>query len=766
MYARLKRRVALLGIIGAFFGVEPTRAQQWPAQADNLVLDAPIHRWDEAIPLGNGLVGCLFWGGGREIRLSLDRGDLWDERTNGPKEWWKTETYKKGGPMWEKAYHGATPTKLPAGAVFITLAGNDSIVKFELDKYTATGIGTLRSGKQIRVFVSAAEQLIMLQTDDTLQRVEVLDPVAVSARMRGGSAGPDSHSVNALGYPAAENGREQAGGAECLWYRQPAAAGLSYAAVCAQKRSGHGTLMAITVGASNDGARWLEDAQGRCRQALKQGYALKAKAHAAWWSKFWAQSRLDIPDDAARRYYSFARYLYGAGSRPDAPPMPLQGVWTAATGSLPPWKGDYHSDLNTQMTYMAYQVAGHFEEGSSYLNYLWNKRLQWRQFAKDFYETDGLSVPGVMSLGGQPLGGWAAYSLSSVMTSWNAHLFYLHWLYTADDKFLRERAYPWCREAALCLEGLLKPDSTGVLKLPRSSSPEMFGNQYWEPNTNYDIMSVRMHFLAVAEMALAQGLNEEADKWKKLSGQLGDYHTDSTGELLIARNKPLRESHRHLSTVMAVYPFNLVTMDGSEEDRRRISVSLNRPEYNNSRHNEWCGYSWGWMAAMRARVADGEQAYRHLHAFLDGYISRNGFHLNQDQTPDQRYGWGGGRPFTLEGNFIAMQAIQEMLLQSWSASPGIPHTGVLRIFPAVPAAWQDASFQDLRAEGGWKVSARRKGGKTVWFKVVAANSGGLLRIKQNVGEAAPHWGNKKVTLNGDVYEVWLKKGEVLEVFLQ
>ena len=91
-------------------------AAPYPPASQNLRLAAPIRRWDEAIPLGNGLTGGLLWGGRDVLRLSLDRGDLWDERTHGPKEWWKTQTWAKGGPMWEDAYDGATPTKLPAGA--------------------------------------------------------------------------------------------------------------------------------------------------------------------------------------------------------------------------------------------------------------------------------------------------------------------------------------------------------------------------------------------------------------------------------------------------------------------------------------------------------------------------------------------------------------------------------------------------------------------------------------------------------------------------
>src|ERR1017187_9598968 len=95
------------------------------------------------------------------------------------------------------------------------------------------------------------------------------------------------------------------------------------------------------------------------------------------------------------------------------PPMPLQGVWSADAGSLPPWKGDYHNDLNTQMTYLAYRTAGNFEEGLCFLDYLWKRLPTFRQSAKDFYGAPGAAVPRVMSLAGQPLGGWGQYSLRS-----------------------------------------------------------------------------------------------------------------------------------------------------------------------------------------------------------------------------------------------------------------------------------------------------------------------------------------------------------------
>jgi len=113
------------------------------------------------------------------------------------------------------------------------------------------------------------------------------------------------------------------------------------------------------------------------------------------------------------------------------------------------------------------------------------------------------------------------------------------------------------------------------------------------------------------------------------------------------------------------------------------------------------------MSCLRARVGDGDAAARHLDVFTRAFTSRNGFHVNGDQSGE---GFSNltYRPFTLEGNFAAMQAVQEMLLQSGSPTPGKRDTEVIRLFPAVPQDWHDAAFTDLRAEGGHRVFARRE----------------------------------------------------------
>lgn len=746
----------------AAMGTAPA-SQVFPRTVDNLKVTAPITSWDDAIPLGNGMMGGLLWGGKNILRLSLDRGDLWDERTHGEKEWWKAHPWAslgsgKGDP-WNGYYNGATPTKLPAGRLELKLDPSQSVDRFELNLDSAEGVAHFTDGTQARAFFSATEPVALLRIPGKAPLA--IDLIPAGAGKERGDGGPSSGgAVARLGYPLAE--RDEAGGMQ--WYVQEAADGFKYCSCIATVRTAEATLMAVAVTSVNDckpGEDLLIVAKTRCVNALVSGYSGALAPHAAWWRRFWAQSEVQIPEPHLLRQYLFTRYLYGAGSRKGAPPLPLQGVWTADNGGLPPWKGDYHNDLNTQMTYIAYPAAGHFEEGACYLDFMWKLSPVFRQFARDFYGTGGLASPGVMSLGGQPLGGWGQYAMSPTMSAWNAHLFYLHWRHTGDAAFLKTRAYPWCAEVGQCMSELLKPDDKGVLVLPYSSSPEIFNNgprSWLKPNSNYDVMCLKMLFLSLQEMALAQGLATDAAKWAGLTSKLGSFHTAPDGELLLDAVTPLRESHRHLSNLIAIYPFNLITCEGGAEDEKRIKASL--AQWDRLGTSQWCGYSWAWMSCLRARVGDAETAVRDLDVFTRAFVTRNGFHVNGDQLK-QGYSSFQYRPFTLEGNFAAMQAVHEMLLQSWSPTPGVPDTGVIRVFPATPWRWHEASFADLRAEGAHKVSARRESNATAWLRVEAGKTG-VIRIRDNFGGRVPIWSRSGVKKVGDNFEVSLKKGRSIE----
>lgn len=751
-----------LGALTAGLGAPRLQAAELPPASLNPHLTAPIATWDEAIPLGNGSMGLLLWGSNATLRLSLDRGDLWDERPSkafqAVKSRFNYETMKRlvsenkmdeFNDVFDSNYdYNGPPTKLPAGRVEITLGEGQSLDSFELNLANAEGVAQTKAGDRARFFVSATD---------------VLQPVALAM-----IPGPDvkeiklrsPESVKLLGYPPATKGQ---GTNEC-WFEQAAADGFSYAVWVGWRHLENGTLLAVSVATSREGKSPREVARQRVEAALLDGYEKRLAGHVDWWRKFWERSSLSIPETHILQQYYTVRYFYGAASRQGAPPMPLQGVWSADAGTLPPWKGDYHNDLNTQMTYLAYRTSGDFEEGACLLDYLWNLLPAFRKFAADFYKAPGAAVPGVMSLSGQPLGGWGQYSLSPTMGAWNAHLFYLHWRQTGDSAFLRDRAYPFCKEIGECLRSLLKSDDRFVLKLPLSSSPEIFDNSrqaFLKPNSNYDLASMKMLFLALAEMAAALDDSTASAYWSATATQLGRFAMRDDGTLLLDETTPLPGSHRHLSNLMALHPFNLITIDGSPDDQQTIRASL--ADWEKAGTSAWCGYSFSWMACMRARVGESEAALRNLDIYTRAFILRNGFHANGDQSGS---GWSTFtyRPFTLEGNFLAMEAVHEMLLQSWSPTPGVNSPGIIRIFPSTPWRWHNAAFTDLRAENGHRVSARRENNATTWFRIVAGQEG-VVKIRDNFGHREINWSRVGVKKSGDNFEVYLRIGEAIEAFL-
>ena len=238
------------------------------------------------MPLGNGLMGGLLWGEQNTMRLSLDRGDLWDERPAGEKEWWKTRTFAKAAELiakqdyatvnnwWDSPYNGVTPTKLPAGRLEITLDPAQTIQQFELNLATAEGITHLAGEQRVEALFSAAQPVALLRIPGPAPKAVELIPSG--AKPQGGDTGPSSGgAVSQLGYPPAQHGSEGA----AKWYVQEAADGLKYCACVASRRAGDATVLAVAVTSTNDAS----DVLSLARTALCGGARnrLRGDAHTA-----------------------------------------------------------------------------------------------------------------------------------------------------------------------------------------------------------------------------------------------------------------------------------------------------------------------------------------------------------------------------------------------------------------------------------------------------------------------------------------------------
>lgn len=701
-----------------------------------LELKSPINRWDEGIPIGNGLMGALLWGGANTLNISLDRADLWDTRV--PEAFASPDFNYAAMINWKKAGDHAShvklfdvpydtvayPTKLPAGRLVLTFAPDTSLTDFRLN--LVSGDVSIWHSRPAGGTASAMGSLTA--AFDQSRAVFVLTGLPAKPALTLTTPG----GVSKLGYPAAESGTDDTS----AWFLQQTVSDGAYAVAATFVRSQplhtgqpFRSSVAIAIVTSRESPDPLAEAKRRsasAADAYRSQFTTSARAHV----RDFNTSSITLPDPDLQRQYDLCKHLYLSGSRPDAPPLALQGVWTADEGGLPPWKGDYHHDLNTQTTYLAYHATGLDDCGMSFINQLNGLRPRFQRFAREFYAAPGLIVPGVMGIDGAPLGGWGQYSLSPMHTAWLAQTFYLHWKYTADDAFARDVAYPWCHDALVAIESLLKPDADGTLKLPLSTSPEIHDNspQAWlKPNSNYDQALLMFLYSAVAELsdAAARAGATDIDSGSAIrarAAKLGALDVDpTTNTLTFAKGEPYNQSHRHFSHAMAIHPLGLLTIEGSDADRAIINATLDELEKQGTK--AWVGYSFSWCSAMCARAGRAEQALKYLELFTHNFTSRNGFHLNGDQS-GQGYSGFTYRPFTLEGNFLAMHAVHEMLLQSWG--------GRLRIFPAVSTRWSDVSFTDLRAEGGYRVSAGRRGGVTREVTITASRQG-TLRLRDPFG---------------------------------
>jgi len=338
------------------------------------------------------------------------------------------------------------------------------------------------------------------------------------------------------------------------------------------------------------------------------------------------------------------------------------------------------------------------------------------------------------------MGGWIQYSFGPTVSAWLAQHFYLHWKYSQDITFLRERAYPWMKEVAIFLDQVAEQDQNGSRKLPLSSSPEIFDNRreaWFEETTNYDLSLIRFTYRAAGEMALVLGLEEEARQWNKILSQWPDMAVDQKSGLMFAPGFPYKESHRHFSHLMAFHPLGMIDISQGPEQAEIIYNTLRNMEEQGPDH--WTGYSYSWMGNLYARALEGDNAAEALKDFATCFTLPSSFHVNGDQsgTGKSKFTY---RPFTLEGNFAFASGIHEMLLQS--------HTGIVRIFPAIPESWKDVSFRTLRTEGAFLISATRENGSCSRVEI-RAEKGGTLHLSDPFGDKS----------DGKVLEITMEKGE-------
>ena len=675
-----------------------------------------IKNWDEGLALGNGEVGAMVWGGWNCINISLDRGDVWDTSFSPedmPEFTLKTllECKARGdsqylSKIFDEPYYLASPTKLPMGRLIIKLVGkhNQRHKRVQTLDFQRAQVDVNVGETSYNIWLHANERVGIIKSQDDIDLSIALPNFGVKGDNPTRPSKGVSNKLRDIQFEAPQYNSKSMSCGKNQYIVQSKLQKIN-------ENEGFAIVTVHSAGNSKEYAFYadkidintnMDSTSLRLCKALEKGIDVLEESHIDWWKEYWKKSSIHIDNSLLEKGWYFHNYLLGAGSRKGFNPMPLQGLWTADDGvHLPPWKGDYHHDLNTELTYSSYLKANRLQQGESFLDYLVSLESRGKEFSQKFYGVEGHCLPAVMDIKGKALGGWAMYSLSPTNQLWLCQLFERYYAYTGDRKFLEDICYPYIKHSMDTIENLLV-EKEGKLVLPFSSSPEIHDNTmraFLPSDSNYDLSLMR--FTAYTLVRLSEELGKETDTnhYRDLLNKLNDLYVDKDGVLLICKGEKLEQSHRHFSNAMAIYPLRLLDPKVPYE-KRIIDATIN--SYLQLGTRNWTGYSFAIFANILIVAGLADEAQRMLEIFHNAFCLPNGLHCNGDY---KRKGYSKlhYRPFTLEGNFCAQDALQEMLLYS--------EGNKIKVFPCVPKSWEFAQFETLRACQGVLVSANLRQGQ-------------------------------------------------------
>jgi alpha-L-fucosidase 2 len=696
---------------------------------DIFSIDFPLSRPHCGVPLGNGRMGVLVWGGESRLCLTINRSEYWEHRQGEcvlPGQSYKDliEIYENPDPLSdpdERFVHKTmpinhakdgirwVPTRLPVGRFELILKSRFRLHKAILEY--DSGVLVINAGDaELRISQSLKSHILLIEDPENIIG-------GIKCRPAWEWVGK---TLAKVGFEAPEilNGENRYG------WRQSCPKDPGITALCRKTSFGY----SVTLDLDGEPA------------AAAEPEAVKSET-ATWWGKYWAEvPEISIPDVFLNKFYKLTMYKFACATYPEGAACSLQGPWHEEY-QMAQWSGDYHFNVNIQQIYTLAFSTGRFEHLMPLFNMLESEPFQniMRNNAKNLFGIDdGLLMTHAVDDRGMQCGGVGAGAvLDFACGGWTAQLYWLYYKYTHDRDFLENRAYPFICGIMRVFEESLE-EYNGKLSIPLSISAE-YGVEFkikrhdrnWDRRTgrdpSYQLACTHMLTDILLECSKILGI-EPRPVCLDIKKRLPKYTlVGSKGEERIAiwEGQDLDVCHRHHSHLACIYPFDSLGEWG-DEDKRIIENSIDH--WIAIGMGEWSEWCYPWAAIIQARMGFREAPAVLLGIWKELFVNEGWATvylpkfrgLTALRREDMLKPKDTSEIMQLDGTMGGATAILEMLVHQKGDT--------VYVFPAVPIQWKNISFKNVCLPGAFRISAKRRNSQIETISVKSLK-GGQLRIR-------------------------------------